>query len=78
MVKEPAGWKQVANKLKAALGNSVNNVGIGYALQSRLDPPEKARWTLFVYAENPDAVKVDPIFEGYPVQVRSIPKAYSV
>ncbi len=72
---EPAGLKKIAKRLEEQLKKSdvsgIVSVGTGFALQSRLDPPDKARWTLFVYAMDPDLVKIDPEFEGYPVQVRS-------
>lgn len=77
MLKEPAGLKQVAKRLETSLqntyGDNVVSVGTGYGLQSRLDSADKACWMLFVWSNNPDDVKTDPKFEGYPVQVRSAP-----
>lgn len=73
-LKEPSGMKQVAKRLEARLvGKGVASVGTSYALQSRTDTADKARWTLFVYADDPDSVKIDQEFEGYLVQVRRIP-----
>jgi hypothetical protein len=79
LLQEPANLKQVAKRLETQLKDKgVASVGTGYALLNRLDPPDKARWALFVYAADPDSVKIDPEFEGYPVQVRGIPKPYSL
>ena len=73
-IREPAGLKKIAKRLEEQLkqvDSGVIKVDTAYALQSRMDTPDKARWTLFVYAMDPESVKLDPEFEGYPVQVRN-------